>query len=353
MPIGLTLVSLLASTFVVGDVKIFEDWAVGCDNARFCHATSLPIDEVSPYPIGDGSVSVSITRDGALWEPPVLTIGIIDDQPAKNFLNIRGIAIDGRKLDIPIYSKIGLYVFNDTLSSQLIAAAQHHQTLSLTDNRGGILATASLKGLVRALQYIDAKQYLKGTTIALAQPGTAKAGPRTIPLMHPRRSINVAALSNVAPKHITDAKLQELHALDPCLPYRSDETIDPVKYHRLDAEYTLLVVPTSCGGYNPVSLLFIVDEQANAERASFWIYPGATNVQDVDLPDIWWDATARLLSSFGRGRVLADCGQSQSYAWYNRKFMLVRDLSMPVCRGSNDYITTYQIEVVIDQPTAQ
>ena len=354
MLIAALMLAAAAPPFVVGDLKVFGDWAVGCDNGRDCHAASLPSEEGPEEPLGDGSLTIAIKRSGNPYGPVLVSFG---GEGAAPFYEVQvahskmptthRISVDNRKLDVRLKPAPDSDKLDAASSAKLIAAMRGKSTLSLLDRVGKATAIASLRGLDQALAYIDERQYLTGTVAALARPGKQPVNARIVPPMVPRQRIHVAGKSDMPPSTVDDMQLVRLREGDPCLKYSKDVKPGAPSYNRLDPANTLMILPTTCGGYNPYSMLFIVDKKGAAQPARFWTYPGNEMKEDPSLPDVGWNEKARLLESFGRGRVLADCGQTQAYAWYEGRFKLVHDTGMPTCRGSTDYITTYHIEVVV------
>lgn len=348
---------LLASTqsWAVGKLKQFDDWAVGCDNRRDCHAASLPAVEGLEEPLGDGDLTISIRRGGNPYEAALLGFTAANALPHDDMTAIdrqmeitRRIAVGSKKLNIRLAKNAGIYYLDARASAKVIAAMRNANTVSLLNRHGQSFATVSLRGVNQVLEYIDERQYLTGTVAALFRRGKRPVNAFTVPPMAPRERITVAGKPDMEPSTVDDMQLARLRAADPCLEYSMDETPGAPSYYRLDVGNTLMILPTVCGGYNPYSMLFIVDENGAAQPAGFWPYPGNDMKEEPDLPDTWWDEKTRLLNSFGRGRVLSDCGESQDYAWYEGRFKLVHFSSMSPCRGSTDYITTYRVEVVID-----
>jgi Protein of unknown function (DUF1176) len=347
------------SNFVVGDVRTFGDWAVGCDNGRDCHATSLPIEEGTDEPLSDGNVTMAIKRSGDPHGPISVSFTATGAGPIDEIQQIdaamkkaRWIAVDDRRIDIRLKTSNDIYALDPKASAKLIVAMRGNSTVSLLDNRGEPIATVSLRGLDKVLEYIDERQFLTDTVAALARRGKKPVNASTVPAMIPRETISISPKSDVPPVQFNADQLAKLRALDPCLPYSNNETVQEPSYGRLDSLNTLMILPTSCGGYNPYKMLFVIDEQGGTTPARFWPYPGNDMKEAPQLPDVWWDEKERLLNSFGRGRVLADCGEIQDYAWYKGKFLLVQDQSMSLCRGSTDYITTYRVNVVVGDNSA-
>jgi len=344
-----------APSFVVGDLKEYGDWVVGCDNNRNCHAASLPVEKGPHEPVGDGKLTIAIKRSGNPNGPVSVSFaaagaGPIDEMQAVDvkMRATRWIAVEGSKLDIHLKSDTSIYNLDAEATTKLITSIRGKSTLSLLDQCGEPIATVSLHGLDKVLEYMDDRQYLTDTTAALARTGKKRVDNFTVPPMVPYRRINVSPKPDLPPATLTEAQLAKVRLLDPCQRYGSGEATEAPSYHRLDRLNTLMILPTSCGGYNPDRMLYILDDEGTAQSALFWPYPGNAMTEEPDLPDAWWDDTTRVLTTFGRGRVLADCGESKKYVWHEGRFRLVHDERIYPCRGSTDYITTYNLKVFID-----
>ena len=338
----------VSAPFAVGDLREFGDWVVGCDNNRACHATSLPEerpDASSEGPIGDGNLSVSIKTKPEPGSAPVIQLALVGEADPRAAERIAGIAIDDTSLDIPISGSNG-QVLLDAMASQLIVdAARTASKIALVDDQGQDIAAASLRGWRAAASYIDAEQYRTDTRDALAAPGTRQWDYSIVPPMPPRPVIVVDPSPPQSPFTLPDDDLGALHAMDPCQEYTQGSSKEKPQFFRLDATHTLLILPTSCGGYNPLRMPFIIDASGHARAAEFWPYPGNKMESPPDLADLGWNENERRLVSFARGRGLADCGETSEYVWVGGKFKLVHFASIYPCRGSYDYITTYRLEV--------
>jgi len=345
---ALLIVTSASAPFIVGNLQEFGDWVVGCDNNRVCHATSLPEehpDENNQEPIGDGTLSVSIKTMPAPGSAPVVQMALVGAVDPGAAVRIAGVAIDDRDLGIPVSGSNGSVNF-DAIASQLILdAARVAVKIALIDEQGQDIGSASLRGWSAAASYIDATQYRTGTDSSLVAPGGRRWDYSIVPPMPPRPIIVMEPASQRPPVILPDDDLEALRATDPCLESAHGSAMDAPEFYRLDGDHTLLILPTSCGGYNPLRMPFVIDEDGDARPAEFWPYPGNNMEDPPDLPDLGWSERERRLFSFGRGRGLADCGEVSEFVWIGGKFRLIHFASIYPCRGSFDYITTYRLEV--------
>lgn len=356
MLISAVSLALMGQAFAVGDLREFTDWVVGCDNLGACHATSLAEEEYQEgddEPIGDGTLSVSLKAGPAPGDGLVIQLAIMGWASEPKLGSVQKLALDGRSIDVRLSSKDGLYSLDNRNSQRFIAASRSARKIALLDSRGQVVASASLRGWRDALTYIDTQQYRTGTTSALASTGGKPWNYSVIPPMVPQQPVYLPPRTDRPASEVDETQLTTLKALDPCIKYSEGATAEPPEYIRLDDRHSLMILPTTCGGYNPYRMLLIVDENGRSSNAEFWPYPGNAMLEDPELPDVRWDERARRLLSFGRGRSLADCGEASEYVWDQGKFRLVNFKSMYPCRsgGSYDYITTYRREVVDSSET--
>jgi Protein of unknown function (DUF1176) len=341
--------------------QAFDAWIVGCDNLRVCEAVSLPDNEgTGDGFMGDGNLGLSVKRAAAPTEQPIVELAIIEALPHEEIRAIRAIAIDGKSTRISVRTRTGVILLGPSLSFELISAMRNANSVSLVDASGNSIGETSLQGFKAALRIMDERQYRVGTDSALAEPGKKPSDFRTIPPMPPVPQVRVAGRSNQPPRYLGVDAVERLRENDPCRGNGAREADDEPKYHRLDPQATLLILPTACGGYNPYRQLFVIDEAGHINEALFWPNPFAnrddaedSEIRSDALADVAWDENARLLQSFARGRVLSDCGEAKEFAWEDGRFRLTHFSSMPVCRGRIGFITTYRLEVIVNAATDQ
>ena len=344
-----------------GSLHVHKDWIVGCDNRRECHATSLPVEEDGPLsPAGDGNLSISIQRSGAPDAAPRVSIGILSEAvAARDKAQILSIRADGREVAISFRAIGGVINVTGRAAFHLAATMRDAESLALGGTDGREIASASLRGLKASLLYMDERQFRDGTVSALAKPGKKPANATTIPPMLPPPVALVSPEPPEPPVRLADDKIEALLETDPCRSGSGAVEKPSAEYARLDPETTLMLLPSYCMGYNAEVRVFVLDNNGNAKPAPFGRHPwNATDEDRADLflPNGWWDRKRRILSGYGKGRGLGDCGQVLKFAWDTRHFRLVRYSSMSECRGSMDYITTYRLDVRImpwlEVPTA-
>ena len=211
-----------------------------------------------------------------------------------------------------------------------------------TDLRAGIgedAPSASLAGLSAALLLIDETQGRLGTTTALLRRGPLPAAqvPAAPAAPLPTRAVVAAPLDDAeASRLVARVRLQAADDVR-----REDCFVEPDtaydEAHALDHDEALVALECWRGAYQSSSLLFRVRRDgAGAPRRLRLTVP----VQDEGAPRVI-DAFTNVgfgqgqLSHFAKGRGLADCGESATWAFDGRDFRLQRYHRLGWCRGGN------------------
>ncbi|HEX8468499.1 MAG TPA: DUF1176 domain-containing protein [Allosphingosinicella sp.] len=313
------------------ELRTFQDWTVGCDNGRACHAVAL-VPESWP----DGALTMSLRRGPEAGALPAVTFELGSAGDAA------WVSADGRRLAARLIGGAdGETRVAPADSAQVVAALRSAAGLQLHGADGKALGTVSLKGASAALLYMDERQRRVGTPTALVRrgPAAATAVPPPLPVVValPRMSARGYVLGAAA--------LQALRRKHGC-------TIDEVggpeeaEIAALSAGETLLLLACGSGAYNVSYVPFIVRRGGRSEIARFDISPGWWDDGKPVLVNAGWDAERGLLTAFSKGRGLADCGIGNEFAWDGTRFRLVQQEELYECRGSRDYITTWRARVV-------
>lgn len=303
------MLSLLLAFAMLGQPheKIFDDWAVACDNVRRCEATALQ----APEQFGDAPSQMLITRDASAF-----TIAI---DPAELVRGPVTLLVDGTQVASGAIAEN--YRVQGAPAEALAKAMTAGQWLEL--RRGSkLLGRISLAGLSATLRYIENEQ-----------SGGAAAALPTVPAM---RAAPGAADSP------TPAVLGELAKLGDCdLSVMPGDL--PVERYRLDAATTLVLIPCGTGAYNYNSAAFILRGGKGAP-AEFDTPP---DWQEGDGPGILTNASfatidGPVLTSSAKGRGLGDCGSSQSWVWDGSRFRMIEARVLGECRGSVNWLTVFR-----------
>lgn len=313
-------------------LKTFQDWTVGCDNGRACHAVAL-VPEIWP----DDALTMSVRRGGEAGAQPIVDFELGSDAKAA------GVSADGRRLTARLVGgPDGEVRVAPADSAAVIAALRSATRLQLHGADGKPLGTISLKGASAALLYMDEQQLRVGTPTALVRRGsdTAAAPPPPLPV------VTAPPVSRAQPIKLSAAALQALRKKHGCT---LDEVGGPedAESSTLTAGETLLLLACGSGAYNVSFVPFVVRRGGRTELAPFDHRPGWWAEEGKPmLVNAAWDEAQGLLTSYSKGRGLGDCGTDSKYAWDGRAFRLVEQAEMDECRGSRDYITTWRARLV-------
>jgi Protein of unknown function (DUF1176) len=324
-----------------GELAVFGDWTIGCDNTRACTAVSLQSDEV-----GDGNLQIVIERGPKETDPPLVSFRLGGDSSALA-ATATGLIVEGRLVSMSMQSTDGIVRFTkpETAGYSFIVLTAKLGDIALAGSNGAPIDSASLKGLGAAISHMDREQKRADgpTAIALRRNG----GPLPPPPPH-AHVIRRPPETTKAPRTLDEAETERLrlaHGPDCRRPQRRDHLRAPV-FQRLDDATTLALIDPICAGgaYNRDQIVLLVDETGQARRATL------ERAMYQDQPQLavnpWWDKASRSLGSQASGRGLGDCGLIQEHVWDGKSFRLARQREMSPCRGSTVFIQTWHAEVV-------
>jgi hypothetical protein len=331
-PAPTPVATTVTATPVVGDLKTFRDWTVGCDNLRRCTMASL-----GP----DGGVSPVLTMSVARVAGPAGGFEIALDAIGDDAVAPGAVAIDGRRFAIAGDGLAGA-------AARAIAAAMvQGKALLVQDAQGRTIQPVSLAGAAAALRYIDAAQGRADTVTAVAATGPKPAD--TVP---PAPAVPVIAA--VAPSGTaatpTGAQLAEMRKLQGCTdnPIAPDSDVIRPEAFALGGGKTLVLMPCGVGAYNLIQSLFVID----GERVS-----AAKTDSPAGFDETGADSGSRVativngtfekgvLQSYAKGRGLGDCGVTQSFVWDGERLRLSEQSAMGECRGNPNYIRVWHAQV--------
>jgi hypothetical protein len=340
----LLLTSASATDF--RDPKISGSWIAGCDNHRDCTLYTLPVDDDGDGDNLDDGIEIEIARAYHFPKPVSVTLKASVPAQAKSGLAGAVVRVDGRPLAVRLNWRDGTASVDAKDVTRFIGALRSAQILEIVRGKT-TLASANVEGLQPLLASIDKLQYRTGTVAALAVPGKKPANYLTIPPLVPQMPVAAPPLSSEPATKLPPDKFAELLLSDPCRNYVdvSEATTPEVHYVRLDKNVTLAIMGSYCGGYNPTTRLFLIDNEGKVRKAVFGPHPMLNPEDDPELPDANWDPQNHQLRTFGRARSLGDCGQMASSAWDGERFVTTEYSSMPECRGSYTYVVTYRRKV--------
>lgn len=332
----------LAGAATAGASATFKDWTAVCDNLRNCTAIGFAgeADEEIAYLV--------VSRAAAATAPPRAMLAHLHEDGGR--AGRWRVALDGKPFAAVAeaapksgdnYDRLQL---PPAQAAALIAAVRNGSTLTLTEG-GKPIGVISLSGAAAALLYIDDQQKRVGTVTALARPGSKPASDvppsPAAPVVTAGAFVPQSALPRTAPKSVTRA----LEAVPDCI---RDKDSEPDMVARLAPGVLLWGLICDRAAYNVLDAFIVSDETGGGARlVRLPGPPGQEPAFAETAMNVNYDARTRRLTSFSKGRGLGDCGETDEWVWDGKAFRIVRQATMPECRGvSPDDWPTYHTVVV-------
>ena len=320
---------MLAPVPAAADVDSFKDWTVVCDNLRTCEAAGFGPED------GDLSAVLRLSRAGSAGAPARIEIDLPNESHGKPVT----LAVDGREvITVPAPASGGglTVVVRDAQAGPLLGAARNGAMLSIR-SADGELGRVSLAGMVAALRYVDDQQKRAGTVTAMVAKGGAPAAsvpaPPAAPVIRAAPAIAQTGLPSKPPAAVL------------ALGRKAECDTEPgsqgkPQAWRLSADKTLWQIPCGGGAYNFSGLFVVVDKAGRAVLAPL------EGAGDGLATNADYDPKTRILTAYGKGRGIGDCGESSAWGWTGDAFALFRATVMPVCRGYGyDWPVVFRAEV--------
>ncbi|MGZ9114997.1 MAG: DUF1176 domain-containing protein [Brevundimonas sp.] len=304
----------------------FRDWLAVCDNTNDCVAFG-PASEgtgwvrvgSAPGPAGARTVSVGFwpsSGDG-LTGPITLTL-------------------DGRRhVATPIagdHDPVGVAEVRAAEAAAVASGLAAGQTLTLAG--GGETIPMSLSGASAALLWIDERQGRLETPTALVRKGSRAASSVPGPAPAPQ----VVAAPPIAQTGFGDTgqtlppALEAVAAVKACRAETGESGLsDEVMSARLDASTELWAVPCFAGAYNIGHDWYLTGPGGRNPRAVS--LSSASGESGAGTINGGYDASARTISAFSKGRGIGDCGTASTWTWTGRSFVLSAETAMTECSG--------------------
>jgi hypothetical protein len=332
------LIALLAAAAAPqpAELKVFQDWTVGCDNGRACHAVALVPED---WP--DDALTMSVVRGAEAEAPTLISFDLGERSGAVS------LSADGRKLAVALWIEEMMVGVAAADAPAVLEALRSARQLDVLASDGRSLGSVSLKGATAALLYMDEQQERAGTVTALAS-----AGPRPASAVPPPPSLPVvraAPAPGLAGPSLSDRRIRGLREKSGCAIGEVGGP-DTHEISPIDIGHSVLLLACGSGAYNVSYVPFVVTGGrggAVARIAAFDAHEQWWREEGKPiLVNAGWDPERQRLTSLSKGRGLGDCGTSREYAWDGARFRLVEQAEMGECRGSVDYITTWRARVI-------
>lgn len=308
----------------------FGNWTVACDNGRHCEAIALPSND------SESEAVLYVARRANAGAAPKVEINNLTEL---DFSAVR-LRIDGR--DVPFrFDRDGRLLGGGPALLAAVAAAREVEVLG---SKGKVIGTIPVTGASAALRWLDDRQKRVGTVTALVAKGAGPAS--SVPPPPPLPRIAVPPVSKAPPRRLRPADVKAIQALagDYC-----DDEVKDVATYRLDAEHSVGIVGCMMGAYQGASLVVVIDETGHWTPATMEqpraIDPVTGSVDPVDfylLTGADYSPESRLLFMAAKGRGLADCGESASWAWDGGMFRLASFQALDECLGGSTWSSRWQ-----------
>lgn len=326
-----------------GEVMVFKDWYVACDNVWSCEAGTLAAEG------GDftGAMALRIHREGGPGAPLRIVLRPGEDD-AKGPARLK---IDTRPALSGAQDNEGDTLLDaaQTLGTARILANGSKAALILSDGKSVAL---SLAGSSAALRYIDAVQQRAGTSGAIiatgAKPDTAPAP--ALPRLTARAASKLTELPDLT-------LYPEIIAKSGC-EYRM-EGVEDTAYplgQRDGKDQALALIACDSGAYNFGSAVMIATRPMEDPNARWEFVPARFDSAtgwggDDQVPQVVnadFTPETGTLYDRAKGRGIGDCGSASSYVWDGAMFRLSERHEMGECRGVWEWprVWTTQVSVV-------
>lgn len=320
-----------------GKLESYKDWAVGCDNGGRCEAIALSPEEGA---VPGDQILLEISREAG----PLADVEIRAEHGDRLGHATLAFVVDGR--EIATAQSDGTQA--TVRGAQAMALARTMARGNVLEVRSGkrITGRPSLAGSAAALRYMDALQGRAGTATALVAAGPLRSSAvRAAPVLPVVKRVAVPA--KLKPVAFWREELTRVGKLTGCTDEMREGPLPEL--YALSKSETLAIIPCGAGAYNFTSVPVIATGIAGRRTfrlASFDFQPGwSEDKAHPMLVNASWTADKARLESYAKGRGLGDCGGSEAYVWDGSRFRLIEATAMDECRGSWEWIRTWQARV--------
>ncbi|QFS40175.1 DUF1176 domain-containing protein [Burkholderia cepacia] len=315
----------------------YKSWLVACDNGLTCEAKGLA---------NGGETGADLRFIRSAGPNGVLTVRL--SVATNTSINLDDLRVDDAplRLDDSAWSE----KFDDgiaTLSTTRPAAVaafvsrlRNGTKLQFGEDAG---AYVPLDGMVAALLRIDDRQGRIGGTTALIRKGPAPASQVTpapsLPVV-PKRKIT-PQLSDQEEEHLI-ARVKRIRDASSCEENASRYLHEAA--YALDKHNALVFLPCIMGAYQGSSDVFIAPRIGGGKPEPVKLPIPEGGFSDPSLVEPDFDPATGTLSTFGKGRGLADCGFQASWIWGGHAFRMSTVSQQKTCGGvqGGDWPTLYR-----------
>jgi Protein of unknown function (DUF1176) len=307
----------------------FWQWLVACDNVGDCEA--IGFDET------EASLVIHIYRDAGPNSEISITIEGAGSQPFDQFM------IDGKKVALSsqawLSSKDDGYKItskNNDTALKFIASIRNAERIGFF-NSNTPENSMSLKGLSAALLLTDEVQGRLGSQNAFIRKGntpeSAITAARPLPQLKARTYRGKPIDELLAKKVLTSIRKQFSILLkkEDCDTF-SENTFDEASL--LSASEAIAFIECTRGAYQNYFLVFRtpVNDLKKATQLRLPMEPGKPI--ETAIGNASYDANTGILSAYGKGRGLFDCGDTTDWVFDGRNFLLANHTFLGRCGGT-------------------
>ena len=326
--------------------KDYRDWSVSCSNIKTC--TTVSISGLNEMGVSSTLRGVPADSEmGWLWfeieagptaKPKIIYSAMYTSaQPTPKNGSLRIIGRDGRSLRNGIFvltaDESGASQLSSADVDRFIELAQIGRAV-LYSNGGSRKSTSfvSLSGFVAALRAIEVTQGRTGTAGAWVDVG--RIARERIPPAPATPRINAVAFTKLPirtsiPKAVLERRKAECDDSE-----RYDPGGQGIEGFSLGKGRILWSIPCGAGAYNAWSKFYLQDGRTSVIPYPF---PGPeSTASDEDahsLVNVSIEPETGQISTFSKGRGIADCGTAETYTWDGTRFVLTTLLEMNACGG--------------------
>lgn len=328
----LALIAVQAAQPQPAELRNFQDWTVGCDNAHRCEAIAL-LPEGEDW---EQWTLFSLSRDAGGEARPVLEVLNLEWEPAELW-------VGERRLPVRFTATLEGSIIGDA-DGQVLRALREAPSLEVRE--GTRRARVSLAGASAAMLRMDEVQGRVGTVTALVRRGPRPAS--SVPTAAALPVVAAAPAPSDAVIAVSRARLDALGRETECSDFETGNRYDEVESVQIATGTTLVFLPCGSGAYNFSSVPYLARRHGSEVRLEIAPFDVQQLVEVEGRPMLTnaeWDEEARVLTEYNKGRGLGDCGSSAQYVWDGTRFRMIRYERMNECRGSLRQITTWRAEV--------
>lgn len=347
----LLLSFLLASLFVMpaqaqSMPKDYRDWSVSCSNIKTCTTVSISgLNEMSvssplrgvPANIEMGWLLLEIAAGPTAKLKISYSAMYNSPKPTPKVGSLSIIGRDGRSIRDGAFvltaGDSGVGQLRSADVDRFIPLAQTGRAvLYSSGNSRKVTSFASLSGLIAALRAIEATQGRTGTAGAWVDVG--KIARERIPPAPATPRVNAVAFTKLpartnVPKAVLEGREAECN---------DSERYDPggrgIEGFSLGKGGILWSVPCGAGAYNAWSKFYLQDGRSSVIPYPFPRSESPASDEDAhSLVNVSIEPETGQISTFSKGRGIADCGTAETFTWDGTRFVLTTLLEMNACGG--------------------